>query len=711
VKIRSVVIVLLSTVCGLPAFAQTLPAGKDALDAPADEIVVSATRTALPASALPLTVDVVGSEELSRQVAISGSVVDALSSLLPAFSPTQDKINGSGVKLRGRTPLYTIDGVPQSTPIRNDARDGYTIDPFFIDRIEVIYGSNALQGIGATGGVINQVTVKPSARDGLGGRVILQGNSGGDFSGSSMGGKAGGLLSYRSGAFDVTGGVAFERRGVFLDGKSRRIGIDPNNSELQDTDTLSFFGRAGVDLSSSTRIEIMASRFNIESNGHYVGVTGSRALGIPATSQRGITPGTPASGLTQIVSTSLVDKDLAGGTFSLMGFYNSTRNIFSGGILATFQDASIAPVNTLFDQSQNKSRKLGAKLNYERPIPGIPQLTGTVGFDALFDRTAQSLIQTHRSWVPQTDFRSLAPFGQLNWELFQGLVHLAGGARYENVQLSVPNYTTLASSGSRTVTGGKPSFHRALWNGGVVVEPVKGVRVYGSYAQGFTIADIGRVLRGINQANVQIDNYLNLTPVISNNREVGAEIKRGPIEASSSYYWSSSNFGEVLVRGTDGFYSTSRQPISLQGLDINLTTLTPFTGLKVGVSYNHIVGRTDANGDGRLDADLDGGNISPDRLNLTADYKRGPFTAQVRGRFYLSRNFVGQPPANNFSGYSLFDVSAGYRLPIGQLSLSVQNIMDAEYVTYLTDTQGPTDNARFYSGRGRNFTMTWGYHF
>ncbi|WP_253716978.1 TonB-dependent receptor [Sphingomonas sp. AP4-R1] len=695
----------------MPAGAETLSAGGDIAAPPADDIVVSAARTVLPASALPLTVDVVGQEELFRQIAISGSVVDALSAMLPAFSPTQDKINGSGVKLRGRTPLYTIDGVPQSTPIRNDARDGYTIDPFFIDRIEVIYGSNALQGIGATGGVVNQVTVKAPAQDGISGRAMLQGNAGDDVSGSSMGGKAGGLLSYRSGAFDVTGGVAFERRGVFLDGDGKRIGIDPNNSELQDTDTLSFFGRAGVDLSPSTRFEVLASRYKIESNGHYVGVNGNRTLGIPASSQRGETPGTPASGLTQLVSASLVDKDLGGGTFSLMGFYNRTRNIFSGGILATFQDARIAPVGTLFDQSQNKSRKLGAKINYERKIPGIPDLTGTVGFDALFDRTAQSLIQTRRSWVPQTDFRSLAPFGQLNWGLFHGLVRLAGGMRYENVQLDVPDYTTLATSGSRAVTGGKPSFHRALWNGGVVLEPLHGIRVYGSYAEGFTIADIGRVLRGISQANVRIDSFLNLTPVISNNREVGVEIKRGPIEASTSYYWSSSDFGEVLVRGADGFYSTTRQPISLQGLDIDVTTQTPVKGLKLGIGYNHIIGRTDTNSDGRLDADLDGGNISPDRVNLTADYKSGPFTAQLRGRFYLSREFVGQPVANNFAGYALLDASVGYQLPVGQVSLSVQNVTNADYITYLTDTQGPADNARFYSGRGRNFTLTWAYRF
>ena len=694
------------------ALAPSLAVAQPVLEAaPAEDIVVTAARTRLPASALPLTVDIIGNAELARQVTVSGSTVDAVSALLPAFSPTQEKINVTGVKLRGRSPLYAIDGVPQSTPIRNDARDGYTIDPFFVDRVEVIYGSNALQGIGATGGVVNQVTVRPPTHDGFGGRLLLQGSAGDDFSNAAFGGKVGGLLSWRGGAVDATGGVAFERRGVYLDGRGTRIGIDPNNSELQDTDTLSFFGRLGADLSDDIRLEVVGSRFNLESNGHYVGVDGSRARNVPATSRRGDTPGVAAGNRAQLLSASLIDGDLVGGTLSLLGFYNKTRTRFSGGILATFQDRAIAPLGTLFDQSQNASRKLGGKISYERAIPGIPNLTGTVGFDALFDRTAQTLIQTGRTWVPQTDFRSLAPFGQLNWGLFDNVLRLAGGVRHEDVRLDIPDYTTLASYGARKVTGGTPSFRRALWNGGVIVEPARGIRAYGSYAQGFTIADIGRILRGINVPGVVIGNFLDLTPVVSTNREVGIEITRGPLDASASYYWSRSKLGEVLVRGTDGFYSTARQPVSIQGLDLSVTTLTPLPGFKLGLGYSHIIGRTDTNGDGRLDADLDGGNISPDRVNVSADYQRGRFAAHLQSRFYLSRNFRGQPAANSFAGYKLVDGQLSYTLPIGEVSASVQNLFDVYYITYITDTQGPTDNARFYSGRGRNFTLAWNYRF
>ncbi|WP_277980654.1 TonB-dependent receptor [Sphingomonas phyllosphaerae] len=697
---------VLAGLCASGASAQ-LPGEPARADDARGEVVVTAARTVLPASALPLTVDVIDRETLSRQVAVSGSVVDAVSALLPAFSPTREKITGVGETLRGRSPLYAINGIPQTTPIRDGARDGYTIDPFFIDRVEVIYGSNALQGIGATGGVVNQVTVRAPGRDGWSGRALVQGNAGNDLSGESLGGKLGALVNYRAGRVDATAGAAFERRGAFLDGRGRRVGYDGNQSEIQDTDTLSFFARAGVALSDSARLEVVASRFHLEGRDHYVPVEGNRALGIPATTRRGSTPGQPSTGVAQMVSASLTDRDLGGGAFTLQGFYNRTSDTFGGGVLATFQDAAIAPVGTLFDQSRNVSRKLGGKVSYERAMPGWEALTLTAGFDALVDRTAQTLVQTKREWVPQTDFRSLAPFAQGNLKLADGLVRLAGGVRYENVRLDVPDYTTLATSGARRVTGGSPAFERALWNGGVVLEPTAGIRAYASYAEGYTIADIGRVLRAVNQPNVRIDDFLDLTPVISNNREVGVELKRGPLTASSTYYRSSSEAGSVLVRGEDGIFNVVRQPIDIEGLEINLDTLTPLPGLNVALGYSHVTGRADTNGDGRLDADLDGANISPDRLNLSADYRAGRFSARVQGRFYLSRRFQGQPIANDFSGYRLFDAYLAYDAPVGRLMLSGQNLGNTDYVTYYSDTQGPTDNARFYTGRGRNATLSW----
>jgi iron complex outermembrane receptor protein len=582
----------------------------------------------------------------------------------------------------------------------------------------VIYGSNAQQGIGGTGGVVNQVTVGAPREDGVAVRSLLQGTAADGFDGAALGGKAGALVGYRAGAFDASVGATFERRGVFLDGHGNRIGVDGTQGEIQDSDSWSVFGRFGYQLSPSARLEVIANRFELEGNNHYVLVPGDRAAGVPASSTPGTTPGDPPSNRAELLSAALTEKDLAGGTLLAQGFFSRTRDVFGGGTFATFQDPTIDPSGNLFDQSANKSRKLGGKISYERAVPGFDALTLTAGFDALFDRTEQFLAQTGRTWVPQTDFRSLAPFAQANLALFDGLVRLAGGARYENVKLKVGDYDTLAVYGATNaadvstyrpvhVSGGSPSFSQVLWNGGVIVEPVSGLRAYGSYAEGYTIADVGRILRGITEPNVDIDNYLALEPVISNNKEVGLEWKRGALDAGVSYFWSDSKLGSLLVLGLDGIFSVARQPVHIEGLEASLAWRTPLPGLTLSAAYAEVEGQTDGNGDGRVDEDLDGANISPDRINLAADYTRGPFSARVQARRYLERSFNDASTATDFDGYTLLDAYLGYRTAVGEFALSVQNLTDEFYVTYDSDTVRVTDDARFFAGRGRTFTLSW----
>ncbi|WOK38304.1 TonB-dependent receptor [Sphingomonas sp. C3-2] len=721
----------------LPATAFAQSASQQTGDQ--ENIIVTAARTALPPNALPLTIDVIGKESLDQQIAISGSVTDAVSTLTPSFSPTRQKLSGSGETLRGRSPLYAINGIPQSTPMRDGSRDGFTIDGFFVDRVELIYGSNALQGIGGTGGIVNQVTVGAPTKEGISGRVLLQGTADNDFSSDGLGGKVAGLVQYKSGRFDATVGAAWEKRGAFYDGQGRRVGLNLTQGETQDSQTLSLFGRFGYELSSTARLDLIASRYELKGDGDYVALAGDRVTGLPTSAVRGDPPGKSAQSRTESVALSLTDSQLGGGHFVSQIFFNRSRDTFGGEInpQATFQDPALAPVGTLFDQSQNRSRKLGAKISYERAVPGFEDLTLTAGFDALFDKTEQALIATGRVWVPPSDFRSLAPFGQANLKLFDGIVRLAGGVRWENVQIKIDDYHTLAATtctatppatscdlssyGGVDVAGAKPSFKDLLINGGVIVEPWDGIRAYASYAEGFTVPDIGRITRAVGKAGFSVSS-IGIDPIVSNNREIGLEVKRGPLDASAAYFWSSSDKGQLLIAGTDRNFDVQRLRMEIQGLELNLGVRMPIDGLKLNVGYAHIKGRYDSDAsrgapDGIVDTDLDGVNISPDRVNLSASYNRGPISALVQTQFFLSRTFHAdadkpQPDArNDFGGYNITDASIRYDTGFGGLSLSVQNLFDKFYIDYSSDTRLPTDPLSYFAGRGRTFTLGWDYRF
>ncbi|MEM8963991.1 MAG: TonB-dependent receptor plug domain-containing protein [Acidobacteriota bacterium] len=158
-----------------------------------DEIIVKASRTELPASSTPASVVLIDEEAVEANTVIADELASVLSREVPGFAPSIQKLTGRGETLRGRNPLYLIDGVNQHNALRDGSRDGHTIDLAFVERIEVINGSNAIQGVGATGGVINVLTREPSLGTGWQSSVDLRLNGSSDFDSDSVGYKVSGL--------------------------------------------------------------------------------------------------------------------------------------------------------------------------------------------------------------------------------------------------------------------------------------------------------------------------------------------------------------------------------------------------------------------------------------------------------------------------------------------------------------------------------------
>ena len=692
---------LLSLAAAAPALAQEAPPA-----ATLDEVIVTAARTQLPRSAMPSTVEVIDEAEIAQQTALGSSAVETVATLIPSFSPTRQKLSGAGETLRGRSPLFLVDGVPQSTPLRDDARDGFTIDPFFIDRVEVIFGSNAIQGVGATGGVVNYVTAAPPAEGaGPSGRVQAMTTFDDSVFGDSVGGKLAGIVGQDFGRFDLTAGAAYEARGAYYDGGDRRVGVDGTQGELQDSVSWSLFTKAGFDLTADRRLELMVNHFELEGDGDYVVLAGSRATGLPTTSVRGDAPGVQPSNDVSSAALSYTDTNVLGGTLRAQIYAHDYAGVFGGGTFGTFQDASIAPIGTLFDQSANNSEKLGFKLDWQGDIATLPGLSALVGVDALRDTTWQGLILTGRDWVPETRYESLAPFVQLNQRLFDGRLNLSGGLRYETVTLIVDDFRTLASyNGGQLVDGGEPGFEELLVNVGATFEVIPGLKAYGSYAQGFSMADVGRVLRGIDDPGQDVDTFLDISPVITDNYEIGLEFRRGAFDASVAAFRSETDKGSRLDL-VNGVFEVAREATEIEGVEASARYSVSDT-LRLGGAWASLEGRSDTNDDGEVDRDLDGANISPDRLILWAESDlTDALSLRVQAGRYFEREFEGQPPANDFEGYDLVDAIAVWRAGFGDVSLGVQNLLDEDYISYNSDTTRPTDNLSYFAGRGRTVTL------
>jgi iron complex outermembrane receptor protein len=665
-------------------------------------VVVSASRSNIEVEKAPQTVVIIEKEEIERQLAISNNSSDLLSSILPSYTPSRGKMNGSGETLRGRTPLILIDGVPQSNPMRPTGREAHTIDFAMVERIEVIQGANAVNGLGATGGTINIITRRP-AKGSFNQHIDVQATMPtSKLDSDAMSYKTTYRVDGRKDKLDYLFSIGYDSQGLYRDGGGRAIGADTTQGDLMDSRSYDVLGKLGYWIDDNQRVQFTVNRYKIKSKANYVGVAGDRQRGTPSTSIEGDPEGTPPSNDVLSSSISYNHFDLAGMELSAMVFNQEFEGLFGADNSATFQDASIAPVGTLFDQSRAVASKYGSKVGLTKSDLLGGRLKVTTGFDTLFDKGKQDLYGTGRTYVPESEYRNLSLFAQGEYQLLDNLI-LHGGVRKENADLKVDSYRTLAANKKVLVEGGTIKFNETLLNAGIVYNPIRDVILFTSYSEGFGMPDIGRALRSVNKPGQSISNMQNLEPILTRSVEIGTRIRKGKWDFDTSYFRSDSDFGTRIV-SLNGVFMMAREKTRIQGIEASLGyRFNPAHRAKL--SYAHTKGRYDSNEDGSLDAKLDGLNVAPNRVIATWSANWSEKLASfVQVQHAFNQSF--DDPAKEFNGYTLVDATVNYKLPKGELRLGVANLFDKDYITYYSQS-ALVEPKRYFAGRGR--TVTLGY--
>ncbi|MFT7220068.1 MAG: iron complex outermembrane receptor protein, partial [Candidatus Azotimanducaceae bacterium] len=252
-----------------------------------EEVIVQVTRIEKPQTAVPGTVTIIDRQTVALQSQIADDLASVLSRTVPGFAPSSQKLAGRGETLRGRNPLYLIDGVPQHNALRDGQRDGHSLDLAFVDRIEVINGSNAIQGVGATGGVVNTVTQSPLfSRDWqytVGAR--LSADDGFDSDAQSY--KLHATATGGNEEFAVLVGAALHERGLFIDANGDAVGLYPTQGDIMDSTSLNLFVKAAWRMSDDLSLTMMISDFDLQRNGDFRSVNGDRATELPTGTMTG----------------------------------------------------------------------------------------------------------------------------------------------------------------------------------------------------------------------------------------------------------------------------------------------------------------------------------------------------------------------------------------------------------------------------------------
>ncbi|WP_105103459.1 TonB-dependent receptor [Microbulbifer pacificus] len=668
----------------------------------AEEVVVTASRTEKPLSAIPNTVTLIDQQELTKQMAATSDLSTILGNLIPSFSPSRQKMTSAGESLRGRKPLYLIDGVPQSNPLRDGGRDGHTIDPLMLERVEVIHGANAIHGMGASGGIINLVTRTPS--DEFQQSLRVESSLQPEEIGDTFGYNGSYSLSGRVNDIDVLASVTYRDTGISYDANGEIVGFDNTQGDTMDSETVNAFIKTGYSWDDQ-RVQLTINHYLVEGNNNWLSVDGDISEGIPTTAIKAEVPGKSPSNEVTTINFQYAKEDFFGQKLRAQAFSQDFAGTYGGTPSGTFQDPAYG--EEVFDQSQNNSEKRGLKLTLIKDdIAGAP-VSLAYGVDLLQDETWQQLILTNRAWVPPTKYKSIAPYAQAEFSGIERMT-ITAGVRHEISELQVDDFTTLYSyNGGQFVEGGNPEFSETLGNIGATYAFNDALRVYANYSEGFSMPDVGRVLRGIDEPNLSVESFLDMQPILTENQEIGLDFHNDTFTAQVAYYTSDSDFGQRLNLGNDGIYSVSREKTDIDGLELRGQWFATDADT-IEARYAYTEGRYDSDDDGKVDTDLDGRNIAPNRFNLSwARNWSDDFSTRVQANWLLDRDFKNSAGVvtKEFDGYTTIDASAQLKALGGEFALGIQNLTDEDYFTYNSQTAG--NDIRNFKGLGRAVNLSY----
>ncbi|WP_027960978.1 MULTISPECIES: TonB-dependent receptor [Halomonas] len=695
----------------LPGLAVAQSASKGQVQT-ADELnplVVTATRNKRLTGKTPQKITIITREEIEQQLAITNDPGQVLSNLIPSYSPSRQKLNNTGETLRGRSALFMVDGVPQTNALRDGGRDSYTIDLSMVERIEVIHGASAEHGLGATGGIINYVTKRADAGT-VNQHAGISLTSDDDVESEGFGHKLDYRISGQSGDWDYLAAASRQDRGVFFDGNDEEVGI-AYHGEIQNSESYDLFGKLGYWIDENQNLELSLNHFDLDVNDDYVPVAGDRSEGIATSARKGSLQGEP--GYNEVTKAQLAYShgDWFGNELDAQLYTQRFRAQFGATGLGSFpyQDEN---GETRFDQTRNESDKVGGKFTLSRDGLLDDRLKLTTGVDLLQDETQQVLVQTGRNYVPETQFRNVAAFLQGDVDLTDSL-SLHAGARQEHAELNVDDYSTVDRGTSVendlvSVKGGNPDFDETLFNAGLVYQATDWAQLYANYSEGFGMPDVGRVLRGVATPGQDVDTLVDLSPIVTDNREIGARFDWERYSLELSYYESDSDLGQRIQPDAQGNYRVQREKTEIQGYEIT-GEARPNDVHRLRLTYAHAEGESDQDGDGEVDTKLTGRDIAPDTLKLSWSAAwTDKLSSHLQYSYYRDRSF--DDPALEFDGYGLVDASLAYRLPVGRASLGLENLTDEDYFTYYSQSfpqSSALEDDLYFKGRGR--TLTLGY--
>ncbi|MEG1626163.1 TonB-dependent receptor [Pseudomonas sp.] len=668
-------------------------------------------------------VNVIEREQLEQLRQGSDGLATLLAKSIPGMSDSSRTITDYGQTLRGRTMLVLVDGVPLNTN-RDSSRNLANIDPALIERIEVIRGSSAIYGAGATGGIIS-ITTRPAGGEPRAQTTLSAVSPLSQLDSDGLGGQLQHHLSGSQGQVDYALDFGARHIGASYDAKGQRIAPEPSQGDLFDSNTYNIGGKLGLRIGDVQRIQLSASHYNADQNTDYT--SDPSVARLPA----GTVPARPLSGLSldeqnQIKNTLLnleyAHTDILGGSLNAQLYYRDYFTRFT-----PFDARAVATRGRNVDQVMQNSEVFGSRVTLRTPLGGQGNTELLWGADFnqersdmpidIFDPQAYDASGGRvfdkigkLTYMPDLTTRSLGGFAQLQHK-FNDQWSMEGGVRYEYATAQYDDFIPLSESTATqpaTVQGGEIHYDSVLSNFSVTYSPVVGQEVYAAFSQGFQLPDIGVQLRNARRG-FDID-ASNLEPVKTNNYELGW---RGAVGeqtlASLAVFYTTSKLGDVQSFNNGLILTRTKERI--YGVEGSADWLTSDERWGAGGSFTWMKGREQP--DGGDWQDMTGYRIPPLKLTAYLQFKPNEdWNNRVQATYFDGEDYrlngVASFGRRQVDSYTTVDLISQYQLSADdQLSVGLQNLFNRDYYPLYSQLMRSSNNTSHLPAPGTVLTASY----
>ena len=734
--------IILAFLTSTVAFAQstndTLSTAKDI-----DDVVIVANRKPTKISDIPGTVWVIPQEKIQQQAKNGVPIKEMLSILIPSMDIGPQGRTNYGQNMRGRSALVMIDGVSLNS-IRAISRQLDAIDPFNIEKIEVLSGANSIYGGNATGGIINIITKTPtkkgiSGETELGLRTGFMGKDDHDWrAAQSIAGKGDKVYGRL--------GVAFQQNGGVYGADQKQLITDITQTDLQYNRSIDVLATGGYKFNNNHKLTASIQYYNSKFNGDRSVFLGENLAAFSKkdasllsmrdgfSSDKNIGTERYMATLAYNANSILGGQDLyvqLATRGEKLGFYPFPGNLKMQTSTISYmsssqQDTYYSGLKALLSKNwKGLNVTYGVDVDFEKfqAAQSVYNLAKTMSSGGLINETQYELGR-----YPTNHSKSYAGYAQVKYDIIPQL-QINAGIRYQSINVKVDDFVGATQqvqvamgygASASAIPGGKSSYNVTLGNAGLLYKINEKNQTWATFSQGVSLADpskyygIGVYAMNPTTNNWDVTSSINvkqqpLQAIKTNQFEVGYRVHEGGFRAQIAGFYSNSDKTVTVDKTT---FQILVNDLKLQNLGIEAeVSYAMDNGVYFGASGLLIKSEVDNKGDWKKQEIY---NASPSKLVTYIGYNIQNWSF----RFQSLQNFKLTDALNNvIEGYNTSDLMLGYKTHYGKINVGVQNLFNTDYQTIwskrsqvLYSSYGIPDLFN-YKGRGRTFTFNYTYDF